>query len=278
MVTVGKKLIVCLFLTLLIVSMESFGLSQAALVEVKVKTDKTSYSLRELVSISGNVTYSGQLVDSGLVGIRIKDPLEARMAIRTIPTGTAIQENWGIEIVSVEVCDSEGAPKDHIERRKFSYFKVTVKNNWLFDRVVMMTISVYDSACIPLGTGTAQTTIAGGHTASYTHMIWIERWASVGNGMVYSSVFDESGYPYSPEKAINVTIIESEYEEPPQNPPPEQPVYNGSYEMKFRLPPEPQPGIYYVSAHAWYYGMKSSAITTFSVEDIVAPPRASFTV
>lgn len=276
---IRKKLGVYLLLTLIgiaTITNSSFAISP---LEVTVTTDKSSYVLREKVHVHGNVTYENQPVEEGLVGIQIENPL-SNLVIRTVPTGTIVPGEWSVEVLSVLPCDSGGNPKNRFERGKWAYFKVTVKNNLVTPRNVLITINIYDSTLIPLGIGATQLTIDGGKTATFISGIWIANWASAGNAPAYANVYTDwpknNGYPYSPEKTANFTIIESEYEEPPNNPLPEQPVQNGTYKIQFRLSPEPLPGTYTVSVSAWYKGYTSLATTTFQVEDITTPPWASF--
>lgn len=272
----AKKFGSCLFLMfMMIAAMTQCRSSQ--FLDITVTTNEPSYVLREIVQICGNVTYENQLVDDGLVGIHIKDSLGASLVRRTIPTGTALSGNWGVEVTSVILCKSDETPIDEAKRGKFAYFLITVINNRASSRDVIITINVYDNVLIPLGAGAMQTTIAAGKVITCLYSIWIERWASVGKALACANVYDVDGYPFSPEKVGNFTIIISEYEEAPHDSPPEQPVHNGTYEMQFRLSPEPHPGIYEVRVRASYHGWKASATTTFLVEDTVAPPWASFT-
>jgi hypothetical protein len=271
-----RKVGLCSFLTLVIVAaMIHYGSS--VFLDVTVATDKPSYVLRESVQVSGTVTYEGQLVEDGLVGIWVEDPLGVGMVMRTIPTGTDLFGNWGVEVISVTLCEDDETPIEEAERGKFAYFLATVANRGDYKRDVVVTINAYDNAFIPVGGAVAQTTITGGNTTTSMVSIWIEKWASVGNAVAYANAYDVNRYPYCPEKAGNFTIIESEYEKPLHDPIPEQPVHNGTYETRFRLPSNPHPGTYEVKARAWYFGFKASVTTTFFVEDIDAYPWPSFT-
>lgn len=277
---IGKKLGLPLLLTLLCVAMITYpSFSPTLSLEVTVATDKSSYVLRETVQVHGNVTYDNEPVEEGMVAIQIENSL-SNLVIRTVPTGTDISGGGGIKILSVSPCDSTGNPKDEFERGKWAYFKATVRNNDIVEQTVLITINIYDSTLTPLGIGATQMTIDPDQTITFIPGIWIDKWASPGNAPIYANVLtdwpENMGYPYSPEKTANFTIIESEFEEPPNNQIPEQPVQNGAYEIQFQLSPEPLPGTYTVRVCAWYKGYKSLATTTFQVEDIPAPPRASF--
>ena len=248
--------------------------------DVTVETDKITYVLREIVTIYGNVTYDGQNITEGFASIQVKNPRGSSILFRTVPVGSIPSKRWGVEIISAYACDETGNPKTKFERGKWAYFKMTVKNNEVVQQEVVMTVTVFDSDMILLGSSSSKVTIDPGKTASYIPAIWIDYWASTGTAFVYFNAYtdypENNGYPYCPERMANFTIIESIYEEPPANPPPEQPIQNGSYQTQFRLTPEPLPGTYYVYACAWYEGWKALATTTFTVEDVEAPPRASF--
>jgi len=226
----------------------------------------------DIVDIHGNLTYDGAPA-KGLVGIQVNPYGQSPLMIRTVATGNIASQGWGIEVLSVQPCDQEGNPKQNFERGKWGYFKTTVKNNEIWDQTVLTTINVYDSSLIPLGLELSSKTIMGGTTFIFGPTgIWIPEWTCVGNAPIYANVYtdrpENGGRPYSPEKVGSFTIIESIYEEPPDNPIPEQPIQNGSYEIHFCLGPEPYNATYLVSVSAYYQGYKASNSITFLVESI----------
>jgi len=237
-----------------------YGFANSSL-EVTATTNKSSYILRETVDVYGNVTYNGQPVQEGLVAIQVANQL-SNIVIRTVPVGSIESATWGVEVLSVSPCDSAGNPKNSFERGEWAYFNTTVRNNMVIPKNVLITINVYDNAFIPLGMGYLALTVDPGKTVTYMSSIWINEWASIGgiwinewasigDARAYANVYSDwpknNGYPYSPEKSANFTIVESEYEEPLNNPIPEQQIQNGSYKICFRLSPEPFPGIYTIS-------------------------------
>jgi len=248
--------------------------------EVTAKTDKSSYILREEVKVYGNVTYNNENVTEGFASIQIKNPLGSNILFRTIPVSSVPSKSWRVKITSAYPCNQVGNPKTNFERGKWAYFEMTVENNEVATQQVLMTVTILDSNQILIGTGATTLTVDPGKTATYIAAIWIEYWASTGTASAYFNAYtdypENNGYPYCPEKMANFTIIESIYEEVPVNPPPEQPILDGSYQTQFRLSPEPTPGTYTVKVCAWYKGWRSSATTTFQVEDVEAPPRACF--
>jgi len=277
----SKKLLACLFLTFLVLTvMSNSSFSQPTELVATVTTDKSSYVLRETVEIYGNVTFQGEPVDAGLIGIQVEDS-RSNMISRTVSTGIGNTGNWGIEIVSFYLSDDSGNPVTEVERGEWAYFYVTVKNNKFTSQMVLITINIYDSTLIPLGLKSTILTIDSGASATYLAGLLVDEWASIGNAPAYANVYSNwpkyNGYPLCPEKTANFTIVASEYEEPPDNPIPQQPIQNGVYTINFTLASNPLPGTYQVSVCAWYFGYHSeTATTTFQVEDTPAPPRASF--
>lgn len=253
-------------------------LTSASSLSVTVSTDKSNYVLREIVDVFGNLTFGGPAKE-GLVGIQVKHYGGSPFVMRTVPTGN-FTSGWSIQILSVQPCDADGNPKQNFERGKWSHFKAVVKNNEIWENTVLITINAYDISLIPLGLTTTIITMSGGSTATLLADVWIPSWACVGNAPVYANVYtdwpENGGYPKTPEKMGNFTIIESIYEELPDNPIPQQPIENGSYRIQFCLSPEPLPGTYSINVGAYYKGYKAFNSATFLVGDIEAPPRASF--
>jgi len=279
---VWRKLGACLFLAFIATAViTNLSSAQISPLKITVTTDKTSYILREIVDISGNVTYNNELVEEGLVGIQVDNPL-TKIVTRTLPLGPISPEGWTIEIVSLISCDNAGNLKLSYERESWAWFMVTVKNSGITSKDALITINVYDSSFIPIGTLFSQTTIEAGENTTFMPSLWIENWVSNGTATAYANVYTDwpknGGYPYCPEKSTTFTIIESEYDEDPPNQSPNTPTQNGTYDLKFRLSPEPPPGTYVVSASAWYKGWKDTATTSFEVMDVPAAPWPSFAV
>jgi PKD repeat protein len=250
-----------------------------------VKTNKSSYILRNQVEISGNLTYDSQPVQGGLVGIEARDPhtTPQKIVTRTLQVGAISPPpgGWPIEIQSATLCTFEGTPITSTLRGTDAYFKATVKYNGAGSRQIRVTVNIYDNSLIPLGILSSQFTISKGDIVTVGPAnIYIESWTTPGIAPIYANVYtgwpDTGGYPLCPEKRGNFTLLESEYESPPGNPLPSPFIENGKYKMYFTLPPDPLPGTYIVNASAWYQGWTNMADTTFSVTDVVAPPRASF--
>lgn len=261
----NRKSIYLLFLLLSLCIIPNLIFAVSSLV-VTVATNKSNYISMDMVDVHGNLTYNDEPA-KGLVGVQVCPYGQYPLVMRTVPTGNITKE-WGIEIISVQPCDRDGNPKQNFERGKWSYFKATVKNNELWgEQIVLITINVYDCSLIPLGLATTKVIISAGSNATFLGDVWIENWACVGNAPVYVNVCtdwpENGGRPYSPEIMGNFTIIESKYEEPPDNPLPEQPIRNGSYDVRFCLGPYPSNGTYEVNVCAYYQGYTASNSITF---------------
>lgn len=284
-----KKALVILLLSLTLVAstpnLIAFAVSP---LKITVKTNKTTYHLRENVDVSGNVTFNGPLVDKGLAGIQVESPLGI-LVVRTRPVGPIGSQTFPVQIVQVTLSDMYGNPRQTLVRPSVSpppatYFTIKVKNNGAYSRAVRITGNVYDNDTIPIGTISLGTTLIGNGWANFTGQVNIEQWVKNGTGTIYANVYSDwpkdYGYPLCPEKAATFAILESDYDESLPGQVPQQPIQNGTYNVIFRLSPEPKPGTYEVYATASYLGWSTDqpAMTTFQVVNIAAPPRASFVI
>ena len=239
------------------------------------------YALRETVEISGTVKLDGLPVNKGLIGIAVESP-GSNITLRTVRTGTVQMLPSDVEVVSFFLTDSLDNPKNTFQRGEKVRFWITVKNKVDISKSVLISFNLYDSKNAIQGFDRAATyDLVAGSSLVWVSEVTIAKWASVGNTQAHVGVYSDwpknNGYPYAPEKSVNLTIIESEYLDPPTNPIPQQTVENGTYKMMFRLPPDPLPGTYRVTVCAKYEGMYSELrTTTFKVLDMAAPPVASF--
>ena len=277
-----KKITVLTLILLLTVPTILASLAFAQTLNISVKTDKNSYILRENVEISGNATYNGEPTDGGLVGIQVVNPLGTTVTIRTIPLGEDLSEFWPLQIVDFTPCDDTGNPKQKFLREEWAYFKATIHNPGVTDRTTIITITVYDNSSIPLAVMATQVTVLAGCNVTFIPALRIQNWATRGTGIAYANVYSNwpknGGRPYYPEEATTFAILDSEYDELTPSQPPQPLIQNGTYNTKFKLSPEPEPGEYTVSASAWYKGHQASASTTFQVTDVPATPWPYFVV
>ena len=253
--------------------------------DVIVQTDKTSYLKRELVNVTGNVTYQGELVQNGFVGLQVKSPLRT-IVLRTLPLKPNQSMPSSVETVTLLPVDEERNYKPSTERGKYMWFLMTVKNKGFSTREVYVSITILDTGLIPLDLGMASFDVPAGQTGTYMPRMYIPKWATVGTAYIFASVYESwpasLGRPLCQEEVSYFSIIESiYYDEPPNATLPSQPIQNGTYEMDFRLPPDMDPGTYRVFASAWspwaggFEGYKS---TSFTAEYVPSPPWPSFVI
>jgi hypothetical protein len=207
--------------------------------DVTVQADRTQYM--ELVSIAGNVTYQGELVQNGLIGIQVENhPLDTSqvttIVIRTLPLNSNQSFPFSIEIVCLLPVDENGDPKPSANRGNYIWFNMTVKNKGLSTREVYLCITILDRRLIPLGVEMAILMMPGGATNTFMPRVYIPRWATVGTAYICANVYDswpkDRGHPLCPEKVSNFNI------EQPSSTSPNQPAQNGTYETYFRLRPD----------------------------------------
>lgn len=252
--------------------------------QATVHTNKFNYLLREVVNISGDVKYRGNLTDRGWIGIQIRDT-SSNIMVRTLKTGTGPMISDPVAVNYFYLSDSEGNPKTKFERGETAYPWIEVSNmDEIGEKNVTVTITLFDSDQIPLGFDYISVTIRPSTSILWTSSgVDIPEWATVGNTQAYVSVLSDfpnnDGYPYMPETALNYTIIESQFADLPTNTIPQQPIQNGTYLTHFRISPSPFTGTYQAYVCARYDGLYSwSRLATFRVNGTIAtPPRASFT-
>jgi len=221
--------------------------------DVTVQTDPLK-SYMELVSITGNVTYQGELVDNGLIGIQVENhPLNpsqsTTIVMRTLPLNPYQSFPFSLYIVSLLPVDDYGNPKPSTNRGTNIWVNMTVKNKGLSTREAYLCITILDRRLIPLGVETAIISMPGGATNMFMPRVYIPKWATVGTAYIYGDVYDswpkDGGCPICPEKVSNFDI------EQPSSTSSSQSTQNGTYEMNFRLRPDMAWGTCQVNASAW---------------------------
>jgi len=231
--------------------------------DVTLETDKTLYMQMELVNITGNVSFQNELVEDGLIGIQIENPLNQTIMLRTLPLATETSGGFTIEISSIIFCDQYGRPiPPTTQKDKYVWISMTVENKGVTTRTVHASITIVDSNLMPLDIGRASFTIPPGKTAQFVPRMYIPNWATLGTAFAYANAYSkypkDGGYPLCPEKSLQFDIIEST-----ANPPPAEPTQNGTYELNFRLPSHMPSGIYQVTSAAWYIGYTGFSSKTF---------------
>ncbi|MEM2522839.1 MAG: hypothetical protein QXW82_06800 [Candidatus Bathyarchaeia archaeon] len=230
---------------------------------VNVATNKFYYTYRDVVHIYGNVTYSGNLVNEGLVAIQVRNPNSNMIITRTVPAQRVPSTSWEIEIISFYPCDMNGKPKDTFGKPGTVYFNVTVKNNVYYSREILITITVCDFDYTTIGIAALQTTIPARGAVSYLTDIYIDPWVSTGTGIAYASVWSNwlhmLGIPYCPEKTTNFNIGKA------ITPSPIPTTNISSYHAAFRLNPLEPIGDYEIRVCAFHAGLTAIGAGGFTM-------------
>ncbi len=257
---------------------------------ITASTNKQSYYLRENVNIHGNLTSGGSPVDS-LIALEVHDP-QNPLVFRTVQTGGYTSENYQVNIISVIPCIETElfvyVPTDKFELGTTAWFKATVKNNYTASKSVTLCVNVYDGTNIPLGSGTATSTIPAGLTSTLYLSVNLPTWAYLGTGTVYASAFTDNprdgGTPYCQEKSASFEIVRGAMVTALEEQTSDASLtgsgitgVSGAYSVTFRLPPAPRPGQYSVYLSSKYQIQLTLKSTTFDVADTAYPPQASFT-
>lgn len=265
-----KNLPVYVSLTLIIIAlMTNVVFSQIQRLKITVSTDKSSYGYRESVNVYGNVTYDGQTVENGLVGIQIQDPANRTIVLRTVPAGAIPSASWQVEVISIMSCDGSGNPKSTFNRKTFAYFKATVRNNAISPRNALVSINIYDIDFTPIGIAWEQLVLPPGGQTTFMPAIYIDEWVSTGSALACANAYTDwpknNGYSHCPEKTVNFNITTTTAATYPNEPAFQN---DGYYEGTFRAPPEEPPysGTYFVAVGAFSAGWKAFQNTTFTVE------------
>lgn len=185
--------------------------------EVTVATDKPQYFQGDTIEIYGNLTLGGHPYE-GLVALQVDKTNGETIVARTLQTGPnpSTQE---MAIIDVYTCDSEGNPKEDFQRGpgnlwEYLYINVTVTNNGNTNKDITILANAYDDEMVPMGNipCVSKPLLAGRSTSSILSII-IPIWASLGNGVVYASVFTDfpkdGGTAYCPEKMDTFQIVDS---------------------------------------------------------------------
>jgi len=234
--------------------------------ELTLTTHKPTYYIGENVYIYGNLTLDGNLVTDGLVGLEVDTPIDSRLLIRTLTTNTTPTENWLIEVLNVVPCDQDGKPKNTFAAGTFAHFNVTVKNNDIELRQVLITINIYDYSRAPLGVSSYEFPIKENTTELVRISFPISTKSANGLATVYANAYSDrprmGGKPYCPEKSNTLQITGGITASPN---PIQQELIKGNYNMTFKLSMERQLGTYNVYATAIYQGLPALNITTFQI-------------
>lgn len=211
----GMPIFIAFLITLFLIP---YPLAYGSSLSIALTSDKQTYTIGERIVINGNLTFDGNPVSDGLVTIQVNDPHDNPLFVRTRPTGTNIIEPWSIEILDVvPVGGVYGEPRYSFYRGTEVGFNVTIINNDLSTRDVMITLSVCYVTEVPFGFSIMYNGAIGGNeklSVVVYPLILIPRDAPPGTAVAYASVLipplpKEGGFAYCPEKSATFTIIGS---------------------------------------------------------------------
>jgi hypothetical protein len=184
----------------------------AATLKLDIQTDKTSYDLEETVTIYGNLTKDGLIVQDGFVAIQIRDPFCRTVLLRTPVTGSGPTAPVLVELLEIFPCDDVGNPKYSFARGDYLGLKATVRNNASSQHVVVIAYIQFSND-VPFTTYTIfNQTIESGKTVSkFVHPVAkIPAGAPTGITKIFGNTLtdlpENSGYPLCPEKITSFNI------------------------------------------------------------------------
>jgi hypothetical protein len=248
----------------------TFSIPQAVLL---VLTDKSSYTYRDVVQISGDLWLGSEPVD-GLVAVEVINPDNRTLVIRTVPAGTPAITG-SIEILSVIPCDQLGNPKNNFVRgADHAHVNVTVKNNDVVTSVhVLLTVCTYDNDSTPIlpEVMALETTIPPGGIVQFKPDIPLDSWVSTGTATFHVNVLSDwpknGGYPYTAEKSATFNIVSTKTTSTLNYKQFVDSESEGTYHATFRLPPTNTTGApfgtYTINASAYAQGYIAYASKTF---------------
>lgn len=262
--------------------------SIAAANGISLNTNKSSYYLRERVTIQGTATSDGSPFSNALVALEVSNPRNQPLSYRTALIGNP-SEQWVLSIGDIKMWDLSYNPINTAKIGQTVWLSVTVVNPQGTSRDnTVATLSLYDANMIPIQAFPVfNGSIAPFDDISAFGQFYIPKWACSGIATVYASVFERSpskgGAPYLPEKSAQFYISRTQqglfsYSTGSVPAGPQLPL--GAYTSDFRLPPNPQSGTYQLYASVRSTGtvpqIRALNSSTFSVLSTPSAPTASF--
>ena len=281
-----KMLILSFLVTLLILTTISITHSAEtmATLSLTVSTDKSSYYLRQKITIHGSLTSDGSPVNNALAAVEVKDPRDNPFYFRTVTIGNP-SETWAIDITAFTLTDLSANPLTKTTLNSQVRAHVTIRNKLYNPLDVVTTITICDENLIPIYSGLAGTTLEGGEFTISSWTLQIPGWAKPGKALVFMNVYnnlpENQGVPYAPEKIAYFDMVRN---------PEAGPAYfqskttsnssPGNYEAYFSAPPDRYTRLGTYTIHAT--GRISPAVRiyttgTFTLESYACPPQAAFT-
>ena len=277
--------------SLFALSMLRIGETGAApAVSMSAATNKSSYCIREPVTLAGTINESGQPAMNYLVGVEADSPRGGAIFYRTISIGNpapAPPLTWQLQISAVYVEDSDGTQTNSITLNSLMSLHATLKNNYPQEYNVVVTGTVFDGDLIPIIAVGSQITMAPSQTRTVSWSVPVPEWAYSGEALATVNVYTDfprnNGTSIVPEaRYVFYLTRNSAIKTPYSVLPATDTSAPGRYQLAFRMPPDiyTQPGTYnaYVTtvSPATPY-LRSAATTSFNLLQYPSPPQAAFT-
>ena len=179
---------------------------------LNLTTTKTSYSLGEKITLTGNLTVDGTPATDALVTIQILNPRGETIALRSVTTGTNPPSHIFMEILEFYPCDSAGNPTYSFKRGGDAGFKIRVRNNAASTYTIIIPIYIQYSNDMPFKIFNIYTGTIGPNQelAVSTWPIPIPSDAPLGTTKAYANVIGnypkDGGRAYALEKSTTFQI------------------------------------------------------------------------
>jgi len=254
--------------------------SYTSFLSLTTMTDNPFYGVNETINIYGNLTLGFSPVQDGLVALEVDDPQDQVIVIRTLSTGIPPADQI-VEIVDVTPC---GGPPDYNPRSWFyrgtwAYFNITVRNNDIEPRRVLVAGNVYDVNLTPLGFVAFEKTFSSDSTSWGIANFYIDGTVAVGDAGIYVSALTgwprNSGTAYCPEELATFQIIESGDGAANSSFQSSGSGSEGAYNLTFKLSPDATAGVYRVCVTTSYQELYATSRTAFGVSAILVPDHYS---
>jgi hypothetical protein len=215
-------------------------------------------------NITGLLKLDGSSVNNGLVAVQINKPDGNVLTLRTVNTGTN-PTSPNVDIKNVSCTDFERNPVSNVAKGSQAYFTVFVENKASQLRHVVYNLDIYDNTNTPIGHSSGSQDLEPNSIIGATFPIEIQTWVSDGRATVFASAYttlpEENGTPYCPEKSSVFTIANQQGASPPSTPTGSQ----GNYYLAIRVPKNAQLDRYTIYISSTYNSLSAYGSGYFDV-------------
>jgi len=263
-------LLCVIILLIAVTSVTPIGLSQPSGLILSIMTQKSTYFLEGSVLINGTLSYAnGTRISNGLVAIEVDNPSNSCVTIRTVPTSNGTIPEGIINVESVFLSDWLGNPVNSTRASDsdVSYLNVTIRNKGTQNKNVLVSVNIFDQSYFTIFSLWVNWSVAANSVLKWVTGFPVPLWVTGGNATIYASVLTNfprmNGTPYGPEKSSHFLITGAVGF---INPLIEEPSYNGTFSIAFRMPLIAGIGNFTVYASADYLGETITNKATFTAK------------